>query len=144
MQNNKEERLQMEIAVKFSRLFPNKKGQLFHVSNERNNKIQAFKARAIGIVNGVADFVYFSKKFNVATELKLPNSRHKVVHIKQQLWWGEVWEKQGGVWRLCTTVDEAMSCYEGNLKGYTTKDVKKLLKECKTKTIKIEQWQNKK
>ncbi len=141
--NKSEERLQMGIARKFSERYPNKRGQLFHISNERNNKIQAFKARAIGIVNGVADFVYFSKKRNVATELKVPGSRHKVSHIKQQLWWGKVWEKQGGVWRLCTTVDEAISCYEGDYKGYTIKEFKKILKNCKTQTIKIEQWQDK-
>lgn len=140
----KEERLQMGIARKFSELYPNKRGRLFHVSNERSNRVKAFKARAIGIVAGVADFVYFSKKFNVATELKVPGSRHKVSSIKKQIWWAKVWEKQGGVWRLCTTVEEAISCYEGDFKGYTRKEMKVLLKECITVTIKIKQWQDKK
>lgn len=135
-----EERLQMNIARRFSELYPEKRGQLFHVSNERSNKIKAFKARAIGIIAGVADFVYFSKEFNVATELKLPESRHSVISIINQVYWGEVWEKQGGIWRLCTTVEEAINCYEGNFQGYTIKDMKKMLKNIKTKTIKIEQW----
>lgn len=130
-----EEKLQSDIAVAFSQRYPNKRGQLFHVSNERNNKIQAYRAKAIGIVAGVADFVFFSEDFNVATELKVPGSRHKVEHIKTQMWWGEIWEKQGGVWRLCRTVEEAMSCYEGRFKGLTISDLKKTIKNNKTKTI---------
>lgn len=133
----REEKLQSDIAVTFSQRYPEKFGQLFHVSNERNHKIQAFKARAIGIIPGVADFIYFSKKFNVATELKTPESRHKVVSIKQQLKWAKVWEKQGNVWRLCRTVDEAISCYNGDFKGLTRQEVKKMIKEVKTKTIKF-------
>ena len=132
-----ETQLQADIARKFSELCPHKRGQLFHVSNERNNKMQAYRARSIGIINGVADFVFFSKKFNVATELKVPGSRHQVAHIKHQLWWAKVWEKQGGIWRLCRTTEEAVSCYNGDFKGLTRKDVKKMINNVKTKTIKF-------
>lgn len=130
-----EEKLQSDIAVAFSQRYPNKRGQLFHVSNERNNKIQAYRAKAIGIVAGVADFVFFSENFNVATELKVPGSRHEVEHIKTQMWWGEIWEKQGGIWRLCRTVEEAMSCYEGDFKGLTLGDLNSYFKNYKKRTI---------
>lgn len=133
----REEKLQADIARTFSELYPHKRGQLFHVSNERNNIKQAYRAAAIGIVNGVADFIYFSKKFNVATELKVKGSRHKVSSIVQQVRWGKLWEKKGNVWRLCMTVEEAISCYEGDFKGLTTKQVEKMLKNTKTKTIKF-------
>ncbi len=132
-----EEKLQSDIAIAFSQRYPNKRGQLFHVSNERNNKVQAFKARAIGIVPGVADFVFFSREFNVATELKTPESRHLVNHIIQQVNWGKTWEKQGNIWRLCRTVDEAISCYEGNFKGLTIQQVEEMLSKVETKTIKF-------
>lgn len=132
-----EEKLQSDIAVTFSQRYPNKRGQLFHVSNERNNKLQVYRARAIGIVPGVADFVFFSKEFNVATELKTPGSRHKRTHLKSQLKWGKIWEAQGGVWRLCRTTDEALSCYEGNFKGLTLKGLEDMLNGCTTKTIKF-------
>lgn len=133
----REEKLQSDIAIKFSQLYPEKSGQLFHVSNERNNQIQAFKARAIGIIPGVADFLFFSKDFNIATELKLPGSRHEVSRIKKQIEWAEVWIREGNVWRLCSTVEEAISCYEGDFKGKTVKEVKKMIKNVKTKTIKF-------
>lgn len=133
----KEEKLQSDIARKFSELYPDKNGQLFHVSNERNNKIQAFKARAIGIIPGVADFIFFSKKFNVATELKTPGSRHLVAGLLKQLQWAKVWEQQGNVWRLCTNVEDAICCYNGDFKGLTRQEIKKTLKTVKTKTIKF-------
>tara|TARA_R110000851_G_scaffold296579_1_gene451746 strand:- start:203 stop:610 length:408 start_codon:yes stop_codon:yes gene_type:complete len=132
-----EERLQSDIARRFSELYPDKSGQLFHVSNERNHKLQAFKARAIGIIPGVADLIYFSKLFDVATELKVNGSRHLVATIKGQIRWGRVWESQGNVWRLCTTVDEAISCYEGNFKGKTLDEVEELIRNVKTQTIKF-------
>lgn len=133
----KEEKLQSEIAIKFSQDCPEKSGQLFHVSNERNNQIQAFKARSIGIIPGVADFLFFSKKFNIATELKQPNSRHEVARIKKQLEWGKVWEREGNHWRLCISVEQAISCYNGNFQGKTIKEVELMLKNVNTKTIKF-------
>lgn len=132
-----EEQLQSGVAITFSQLHPEKAGQLFHISNERNNKIQAFKARSIGIIPGVADMIYFSKPFNVATELKVPGSRHEVSRIKKQLQWAKVWEREGNIWRLCTTIDEAISCYNGDFKGKTRKEVKELIKNIKTKTVKF-------
>lgn len=133
----REDKLQSDIAIKFSQKYPKKSGQLFHVSNERNNKIQAFKARSIGIIPGVADFIFFSKAFNVATELKVPGSRHEVAKIRKQIKWGRTWEKQGNVWRLCRTVKEAMSCYKGKFKGMTLDEVETMLDSVKTKTIKF-------
>jgi hypothetical protein len=133
----REDKLQSLIAVKFSQKYPNKEGQLFHVSNERNNKIQAYKARAIGIIPGVADFIYFDDAFNVATELKVPGSRHEVAKVRKQIKWGRTWERKGNVWRLCRTVKEAMSCYKGKFKGLTLDEVEKMLDSVKTKTIKF-------
>lgn len=132
-----EEKLQSDIARKFSELYPKKRGQLFHVPNERNHELQAYKAKTIGIVSGVADLLYFSKKRNVATELKVAGSRHKRKHIKLQIWWAKVWESQGGHWRLCKTVNEAISCYNGIYRGLTIDDVEKMLEETNTKTIKF-------
>lgn len=132
-----EEKLQSDIAAKFSQQYPNKRGQLFHIANERNNKVQVYKALSIGIVPGVADFLFFSKDFNVATELKVKGSRHKVEHLKKQLEWGKVWEREGNVWRLCTTTEQAISCYNGNFKGITIEELENTLKSVKTKTIKI-------
>ncbi len=136
-----ETQLQSEIAVSHSQKYPEQYGQLFHISNERSNKTQAYIAKSIGIVPGVSDFIYISKKFNVATELKVSGKRHDVARISKQIKWGKVWEKQSknNHWRMCFTTEQALSCYEGNFKGYTLKQAKKLIKNIKTQTIKI-QW----
>lgn len=132
-----ETKLQSLIVIKFSQKYPEKSGQLFHVSNERSNKTQAFLARGIGIIPGVADLIFISKKFNVATELKIEGSRHKVATVRNQIEWGRTWEREGNVWRLCKTVKEAMSCYKGKFKGMTIAEVEKKLEGVKTLTIKF-------
>lgn len=139
---NAETKLQSEIAIAHSQKYPEQYGQLFHISNERSHKNQAFIAKAIGIVPGVSDFIYVSKKHNAATELKISGNRHDVSTIRNQIKWGEVWEQQSkkNHWRMCFTVEQALSCYEGNFKGYTLKQAKKLIKNVKTKTTKIT-WQ---
>ena len=121
-------KLQSDIVRKFSELYPNKRGQLFHVPNERNNLTQVFQAKAIGIFSGVSDLIYLDNII-VGIELKEMESRHKVSHILQQLEWGEIIESKGHIWRLCRTIDEAISCTEHNYKGLTINQVKRMLAE---------------
>ncbi len=140
-----EEALQSGIVRKFSELYPNKRGQLFHVPNQRNHKLQAFKAKSIGVYAGVADLLFMQPndvgiELN-AIELKLPNTRHKVEHIEQQIEWAKTLQRCGGFWRLCRTVDEAIAfieCDSSKENGLTVFDVEKMLKENKgKKTIKF-------
>lgn len=137
-------KLQSDIARKFSELYPLKRGQLFHVSNERNNQIQVFQARAIGIFPGVCDFLFIEKiperitgTILIGIEIKEPGSYHKREHIEQQLEWAEILEANGGLWRLCRSTEEAISCTELLLKGLTIEDVKELLKSTKNKNIRF-------
>lgn len=138
----KEDNLASEFARGFSELFPEKRGQLFHVSNERNNEMQAIKAKAKGIVPGVADFIYFDGLafgFSnlVAIELKLIGSYHLKDKVQRQLNWAKVFESNGGVWRLCRTKEEAISCTQFNFKGLTVQEVETMLKSDKNKSIKF-------
>jgi len=138
-----EDRLLSDSVRLFSERYPDKRGQLFHVSNERNNEKQAFLAKAKGIFNGVSDLFYFenfAKPISVrmqlvGIELKVLGTRHKREHIECQVEWAEILEAQGGVWRLCTNAEDAVSCTEMNFKGLTIEDVKTMLKTQKTKTI---------
>lgn len=139
-----ENQLQSAIVRKFSELHPEKRGQLFHVPNERNHALQAIQARSKGIFPGVSDLIYIENNADsgmihvVGIELKVKGSRHKFESIEQQMEWGVILELAGGSWRLCTSVDEAISCTEGNLKGLTTEEVKEILVENKhKKTVKI-------
>jgi hypothetical protein len=143
-------KLQSDISVEFSRRFPKMRGQLFHVSNERNNKVQAFQARAIGIIPGVSDFLFFERNHKrihlieeldirlIGIEIKAPNSRHLVDHVRLQLEWGKVLESSGGRWFLARSVKDAMCIIEGNYKDIlSVEDVEEMLNDCKTKTIKF-------
>ena len=130
-------KLQSDIVRKFSELYPEKRGQLFHVPNERNNQAQVWKAKSIGIFSGVSD-LFFIDFINVGIELKEVNSRHKISHINQQMEWAKILESKGGVWRLCRTVDEAIKCTEHNYQGLTISQVEEMILDNGTKkTIKF-------
>tara|TARA_R110002049_G_scaffold174213_2_gene341422 strand:- start:649 stop:1173 length:525 start_codon:yes stop_codon:yes gene_type:complete len=53
-----EEKLQSDIVRKFSELYPLKRGQLFHVPNERITESQKLKAKSIGVFSGVSDLLH--------------------------------------------------------------------------------------
>lgn len=167
-----EVQLQSKVMVAFLDKYPEKKGQLFHVSNERNHKLQVFNAQAIGIVPGVADYIYaegikidnlkvksISKTIGirkkdvkqslllylqelgliklVLIELKVPNSRHARKTIVGQVRWAKTMISLGAVWRLCSSVEDAISCTEGNYKGLTVSEVEQKLNSVKTQSIKF-------
>jgi len=138
-----EDQLQSSIVRKFSELHPEKRGQLFHVANERNHALQAMQARSKGIFPGVADLIYIDLKSMfqpriLGIELKTPGSSHKVDTVRQQVEWGEILEKNGGTWRLCDNIDDAMYCINGFYEGFTTQEVReKLANNGNKKTIKF-------
>lgn len=136
-------KLQSDIAREFSVRYPKLKGQFFHVSNERNNKVQAFQAKSIGIINGVSDFIYFDKNHlglkMIGLEVKEPNSYHKVDHIIQQIKWGNVLERCGGLYFIVRSVQEAIEVIEGHyLNALCIEEIEKMLSENGSKkTIKF-------
>lgn len=136
-----EKQLSFQIVREITNIQPEKRKQLFHVSNERNSKEQAFEAKAIGIIPGVSDFLYFERDMPlIGMEIKVPGSFHKVDHIISQIEWGEVLEQQGGVWRLITNVNDAVRLIVGKdfTAGKTTQMMRELLsKNGNKKTIKI-------
>lgn len=139
-----EDKLQSDIVRKFSELYPEKRGQLFHVPNQRNNQKQVFQARSLGIFPGVADLIYIDILYGSDTlihglEIKSPGSRHKVDHIEQQVEWGKILERCGGFWRICRSVDESIAFISGDYENDTAlsiKDVEKMIQDNgKKKTI---------
>lgn len=142
-------RLQSDIVRKFSELYPEKRGQLFHVANERNHKLQAFQAKAIGIFSGVSDLIYFSPLFLgeyqvensskiLGIEVKELGKSHKKDHIECQIDWGRTLERNGGKWVLSTSVESAIEATLGNYSNcLSISDVEELLKKDKLKTIKF-------
>ena len=141
--------LQSEIVRKFSELFyPKERGQLFHVSNERNSKNQAFQAKSIGVFAGVSDFLYMKKfhprengsesTFLLGIEVKAPNTYHSKDHLMQQIEWGKILENCGGKWVLVTSVEAAMESINGNYSNcLNLEQVSNLIKNCKNKNLKF-------
>lgn len=133
------------IVRKFSELYPHKRGQFFHVSNERNNQRQVFQSKALGIFPGVSDLLYFDNSvtglsFNfilLGLEVKAPGTYHKKDKVRQQVEWGKILESKGGIWRLVTNIEDSISCIEGNYKGLTTKEVEDLMNLDKKINIKF-------
>ena len=137
-------RLQSDIAQEFSVRFPKLKGQFFHVSNERNNKIQAYQALSIGIVRGVSDFIFFKKSvFNglylLGIEVKEPESYHEVAHIQNQLKWGKKLEECGGHYYIVRSVSEVIDLIStGETSALRIADVEKMISENgKKKTLRF-------
>ena len=136
-----EKQLSCNIVREITNIQPEKRKQLFHISNERNSKEQAFEAKAIGIINGVSDFLYFELNTPlIGMEIKVTGSFHKIEHIISQIEWGETLEQQGGVWRLITTVEDAVSLivHKRHDVGKTTQMMREMIaKNGNKKTIKI-------
>lgn len=137
-------KLQSDITREISVRYPDLRGQFFHVSNERKSQNQAFQARSIGIFPGVSDFLFFNWNEEkrgidlIGIEVKEPGSFHKKDHIQQQYEWGCILEENGGKYFIVTTVKQCVDIinreYENILQ---LNDIKKMLDECKTKSIKF-------
>ena len=124
-----EEKLQSDIVRKFSELYPLKRGQLFHVPNERITASQKLKAKSIGVFSGVSDLIFMDKDCCCMLELKAPGSYHKVPHVRQQVEWGKTMESIGNRWRIIISVDDALNFMSGKDVGLTTTQVEKMLNE---------------
>ena len=122
-----EEKLQSDIVRKFSELYPEKRGQLFHVPNERITASQKLKAKSIGVFSGVSDLIYIGDGIVNCLELKAPNSYHKVTHVQQQVDWGKTMESIGNRWRIITTVNDAIDFINGHDFGLTTDEVQEMI-----------------
>ena len=137
-------KLQSDIAREISVRYPDLRGQFFHISNERKSQAQAFQARSIGIFPGVSDFLFFNwdeEKWGIdliGIEVKEPGSFHKKDHIQQQYEWGCILEENGGKYFIVTTVKQCVDIINGKYENILQlNDIKKMLDECKTKSIKF-------
>ena len=129
-----EEKLQSDIVRKFSELYPNKRGQLFHVPNERITASQKAKAKSIGVFSGVSDLLYINEANVKCMELKAPGSYHKVTHVRQQVEWAKTMESIGNDWKLITNVNDAISFINDYYnEGLSVKDVELMLNKAELK-----------
>ncbi len=132
-----EEKLQSDIVRKFSELYPEKRGQLFHVPNERITASQKLKAKSIGVFSGVSDMLFADTGVLNCLELKAPGSYHKVLHVQQQVDWGRTMESIGNRWRIITTTADALDFMNGHDFGLTVDEVQEMLNKTTNKTIRF-------
>lgn len=129
-----EEKLQSDIVRKFSELYPLKRGQLFHVPNERITASQKLKAKSIGVFSGVSDLIYIGSERCKCLEIKAPGSHHKVIHVRQQLEWGKTMESIGNDWKIITDANDAIAFINNYYnEGLSIDDVEKMLNEAESK-----------
>jgi len=136
----KEEKLQSKMVIDFDNKLPEKKRQLWHTRNISLSKIDGSQMKALGMVSGVADLIYFNNSIFTGIEVKFPDEPHELTHVINQYKWGEVITREGGQWFLVTSVVAFWSVINGKYSGaglYSLDQVGEIIKKCKTKTIKF-------
>lgn len=132
-----EKQLQAKIIMQFSQLYPNKRGLLFAVNNEANSDKQAMAFKALGVVRGVSDLIYYDGNRFVGIEIKVKGKKHGRNHIMNQHEWGLKIQITGGEYYIVTSVKSFLSVIEGKIDSdvYTLEKIYGLLRESKSTII---------
>jgi hypothetical protein len=131
-----EKKLQSKIVMDFSQKRPHENGLLWSTRNITLSEKDGMTQRAMGMVPGVADLIYFKNGILLCIEIKEPGSRHSSAHIERQLSWGKKITAQGGRYGIVTSVDSFWCLLENvtNCEVYTIEKIESLLNTNK-KTI---------
>lgn len=135
---SKEHKLQSQIAISFSQNRPNEKGLLFSVRNITLSPQDGQKQKAMGMIAGVSDFIYFREESFVGMEIKFPNEKHDRRQIELQYEWGKKIVENGGFYFILTTLEGFWSVIDGNTlcKGvYSLEQIKEKLDGGKSKIV---------
>jgi len=103
-----EDKIQVEIVLWFSHTFPEYRGCLWGVFNEDSKH-----KKSLGMHKGASDLMLFVNNTFAGIEVKAPNSTHKTTHISQQLEWGTTIIKNGGVYMICSDIEEIKAFITG-------------------------------
>jgi len=110
MSNQPELKLQQDCFRFFHNQYPNLRGILWKVENERRrNKYEQMIAKSTGLVAGVADLNMLYNGQFYAIELKTPTGSQ----TKSQKEWQIVVEKQGGIYVLIRSLEKFKEFVEG-------------------------------
>ena len=103
-ENKNEAQLQAEIVREFSQKHPEENGLLWSTRNTTFSGNDGATQKALGMVAGVADLIYFSGGYFLAIEVKFPGATHKVTHVRRQIDWGKKIANQGGEYYIVTSL----------------------------------------
>lgn len=128
-----EKKLQAVCVMDFSQTHPERKGNLWSTRNTTFSERDGQTQKAMGMIAGVSDLIYFHNKRFVGIELKMQGSTHNTKHVSQQIKWGEKIIEAGGEYYIVTTLDEFWTVINGGQTQYTVEKVKEMINESKTK-----------
>ncbi len=134
----KESKLQSMMVVDFSQQRPNEKGLLWSTRNTTLSTKDGQKQKAMGMIAGVSDLIYFKDGNFVGIEIKVPGTKHHKKHIQHQCDWGEKITSEGGHWFIVTSIYGFWSVINGfhdSKDVYSTRMVKILLDEGKSTIV---------
>jgi len=137
-----EQRLQYELVLWLGQTYPNHRRLLFQVNNDaRTARVE------LGMVAGVSDLIFITPKGEVlAIELKAPNTRHNVAHLKNQISWGAEVEEVGGLFLMSKNLEDIKAIIRNLIDGSFERAIElikmnnnyfKKLVETNKKTIKV-------
>ncbi|MBE9490872.1 MAG: hypothetical protein IMY67_11300 [Bacteroidetes bacterium] len=110
---SKEHKLQVQMAVKFSQQRPEEKGLLWSTRNITLSVRDGQKQKAMGMIKGVADLIYYKQDDFVAIEVKYPGEKHHKNQVEIQYNWGMKITEQGGYYFIVTSLEGFWSIIEG-------------------------------
>lgn len=90
-----ENKLKFDIVKWFHNSHKKHRGSLFAIRNETN---KGAYEKGLGLVKGASDLGHILENgVFCGFEIKLPNTRHDVEHLKDQLEWLKLVNKRGGI-----------------------------------------------
>ncbi|MCK4884265.1 MAG: hypothetical protein KAS30_05310, partial [Candidatus Diapherotrites archaeon] len=128
----KESKLQSKMVVEFSQQRPNEKGCLWSTRNTTLSVKDGQKQKAMGMIAGVSDLIYFKDGCLIGIEVKFPGKEHKFGHVLQQYNWGTKITSEGGKWYVVTSIEGFWAVINGkptHENVYSLHEVKMLLEQ---------------
>ena len=116
MSNQPEMKLQQECYLHFHNNYPDLRGCLWRVENERKrNKYEQMIAKSTGLVSGVADLnmIYAGRFYGI--ELKVGDNKQS----KSQIQWQKTIQKQGGSYIVIRNLEEFQAFLHRILSTYS-------------------------
>jgi len=134
-----ESKLQSLMVIDFSRKRPNEKGLLWSTRNVTFSVKDGQKQKAMGMVGGVSDLIYFKNDILTGIEVKFPGSAHNKDHIQIQYNWGKKITDEGGQYFIVTTLKGFWEIINNQTffttKVYTLNEISDLIKYGKSKIV---------
>lgn len=133
----KESKLQSIMVIDFSQQRPNEKGLLWSTSNRTLSMKDGQKQKAMGLIAGVADLIYFKDGVLNGIEVKVAGKEHQRSHIQSQYYWGLKVIQEGGTYHIVTSLEDFWSVINGKINDsvYHIGKIKHLLDFSKSKII---------